>query len=71
MQALSQQFQVQNLTNVAEHIAAKCYSACVKVPDSKLSSSEQKCVQLCTEKYLDARRLIANELMQKVQNAEK
>ncbi|KCV69141.1 hypothetical protein H696_04556 [Fonticula alba] len=47
---------VQTLTSA---ISDKCFERCVTKPGSRLDSSETSCVSRCTQRFLEARSIVA------------
>lgn len=45
-------------------VREKCFAKCITKPGSSLSSSEANCVSRCTDRYLDATRMISSVVLQ-------
>ena len=60
LQVQMQQAQVQDLM---QKLAENCFSKCVTKPSSKLSSTEQKCLALCQDRYLDVMAAVGQAMM--------
>ena len=57
-------------TQMISSISKSCFQTCLpdsKAIVSKLSSSDENCVALCTARYLDMKILMAKRLMEKQQ----
>ncbi|KAH7447077.1 hypothetical protein KP509_01G090000 [Ceratopteris richardii] len=50
-----------------ERILDKCFSKCVQKPSSSLGGSESSCISSCTERYMDALRIISETVVSKSQ----
>jgi import inner membrane translocase subunit TIM13 len=44
-------------------VREKCFKMCVAKPSSSLSSYERKCLEQCTERYVDATRMISQVVL--------
>lgn len=42
----------------------KCFAKCITKPGSSLSSGESTCVSRCTDRYVDATRMISAVVLQ-------
>ncbi|KAI0667801.1 Tim10/DDP family zinc finger-domain-containing protein [Trametes maxima] len=45
---------LQNAQEIMNKVNEKCFAKCVPKPGSSLSSSEEKCLSQCMDRYLDA-----------------
>ncbi|KAI0988513.1 hypothetical protein GJ496_005914 [Pomphorhynchus laevis] len=54
MSSVQQQIAVQNFQELLQKISEKCFKMCVTKPGSLLSNSEQKCLNNCTDRYIDS-----------------
>ena len=45
-------------------VREKCFAKCITKPGSSLSSGESTCIQRCTDRYVDATRMISNVVLQ-------
>ncbi|KIX95751.1 uncharacterized protein Z520_08459 [Fonsecaea multimorphosa CBS 102226] len=52
--AISEQSNVANAKQLISNVHTNCFEKCVPNPGSSLSSTEQKCLTACMEKYIDA-----------------
>mmetsp|Transcript_5114 Transcript_5114/g.10618 ORF Transcript_5114/g.10618 Transcript_5114/m.10618 type:complete len:83 (+) Transcript_5114:452-700(+) len=48
-------------------ISEKCFIKCVPKPGSKLSSSEQKCLAMCMDRYMDTMNVVSQAMVQRGQ----
>ena len=44
-------------------VREKCFKMCVSKPSSALSGYERKCLEQCTERYVDATRMISQVVL--------
>mmetsp|Transcript_262 Transcript_262/g.621 ORF Transcript_262/g.621 Transcript_262/m.621 type:complete len:83 (+) Transcript_262:75-323(+) len=56
----------QYLQELFESIRSKCYEKCVTRPSSSLSSSEQKCLANCCDRYVEATAVVSQAVMSHV-----
>ena len=49
-------------------VREKCFKLCVSKPSSSLSSYERKCLEQCTERYVDATRMISQVVLKQYSN---
>ncbi|OAP59041.1 hypothetical protein AYL99_06339 [Fonsecaea erecta] len=52
--AISEQSNVANAKQLISNVHTNCFEKCVPNPGSSLSSTEQKCLTSCMEKFIDA-----------------
>ncbi|KAI0788080.1 Tim10/DDP family zinc finger-domain-containing protein [Fomes fomentarius] len=45
---------LQNVQELMNKVSDKCYAKCVPKPGTSLSSSEEKCLTQCMDRYLEA-----------------
>ena len=50
-------------------VREKCFKLCVSKPSSSLSSYERKCLEQCTERYVDATRMISQVVLKQYSKA--
>ena len=56
--------QQQTLQELFVKISERCFDVCIAKPGSKLSSSEQKCLSQCMDRYVDTMTVVS-QTMQK------
>ncbi|CAF2388527.1 unnamed protein product [Rotaria sp. Silwood2] len=59
MASVQQQLALQNAQALLQKLSDKCFKACVQKPGSSLSSSEQKCITQCSDRYMDAWNIVS------------
>ena len=45
-------------------VREKCFKMCIQKPQSSLSSYDKQCLEKCTERYVDATRMISSVVLQ-------
>ncbi|XP_033226674.1 mitochondrial import inner membrane translocase subunit Tim13-B isoform X2 [Belonocnema kinseyi] len=48
-------------------MANKCFRKCISKPGTSLESSEQKCVAMCMDRYMDTLSIVANTYRNRLQ----
>jgi len=64
LERVRNEVQQQTLQELFVKISERCFDACVTKPGSKLSSSEQKCLTQCMDRYVDTMTVVS-QTMQK------
>nr|CAI5817651.1 unnamed protein product [Callosobruchus analis] len=59
MDQVKQQIAVANAQELLTKMTEKCFKKCVNKPGTSLDSSEQKCVAMCMDRYMDSWNLIS------------
>ncbi|XP_063978519.1 mitochondrial import inner membrane translocase subunit Tim13-B [Diachasmimorpha longicaudata] len=67
MQEVKQQIAVANAQELLTKITEKCFKKCVTKPGTSLDSSEQKCVAMCMDRYMDAFNVVSRAYSQRLQ----
>uniref|UniRef100_T1J3V4 Mitochondrial import inner membrane translocase subunit n=1 Tax=Strigamia maritima TaxID=126957 RepID=T1J3V4_STRMM len=67
MDQVKQQIAVANAQELLTKISEKCFKKCVSRPGSTLDSSEQKCVAMCMDRYMDAWNLVSRAYSTRLQ----
>lgn len=55
--------QAEYLQEFYQTVRDKCFKACIPSPSSSLSSSEQKCLSRCMDRYREATELITKTVV--------
>ncbi|KAF7408137.1 hypothetical protein HZH68_002976 [Vespula germanica] len=58
MEQVKQQIAVANAQELLTKMIEKCFKKCVIKPGTSLDSTEQKCVAMCMDRYMDAFHLV-------------
>lgn len=66
LEALKAQAAIVNANQVLQNMSDKCFLKCVPKPGTSLDNSEQKCVAMCMDRYLDAFNLVSHTYAQRV-----
>ena len=59
MQTVREQIVIQNFQMLYEKMVEKCFLKCVPKPSSALDRYEQRCLELCMDRYTDSWNLIS------------
>uniref|UniRef100_A0A8C5LU60 Mitochondrial import inner membrane translocase subunit n=1 Tax=Leptobrachium leishanense TaxID=445787 RepID=A0A8C5LU60_9ANUR len=54
MEQVKVQIAVANAQELLQRMTEKCFRKCIGKPGSSLDNSEQKCVAMCMDRYMDA-----------------
>ncbi|KAH8387525.1 hypothetical protein KR093_007662 [Drosophila rubida] len=60
MRQLKHQIAMANAQELLADITCKCFEKCVAKPRDHLSGTEQSCINLCMDRFLDSYRLCAH-----------
>ena len=64
---VKQQLAIANAQALLEKMSEKCFHKCIIKPGSSLDHSEQKCVSLCMDRYIDSWNLVQQTYSQRIQ----
>lgn len=67
MQQVKQQIALQNAQELLQKMSDKCYKKCISRPGSTLDNSEQKCIAMCMDRYMDTFNLVSRVYAQRLQ----
>ncbi|CAK9814814.1 Mitochondrial import inner membrane translocase subunit Tim13 [Anthophora quadrimaculata] len=67
MQQIKQEVAVANAQELLSKMSEKCFKKCVVRPGTSLDSSEQKCVAMCMDRYMDAYNLVLKTYSARIQ----
>ncbi|XP_061681786.1 mitochondrial import inner membrane translocase subunit Tim13 [Syngnathoides biaculeatus] len=54
MEQVKVQIAVANAQELLQRMTDKCFKKCIGKPGSTLDNSEQKCIAMCMDRYMDA-----------------
>ncbi|XP_077977005.1 mitochondrial import inner membrane translocase subunit Tim13-like [Glandiceps talaboti] len=54
MDQVKSQLAVANAQDLLQKMSDKCFKKCIPKPGATLDSSEQKCLAMCMDRYMDA-----------------
>lgn len=67
MDQVKQQIAVANAQELLTKMSEKCFRKCINKPGSSLDSSEQKCVAMCMDRYMDSWNLVSRTYSNRLQ----
>ncbi|XP_018356596.1 PREDICTED: mitochondrial import inner membrane translocase subunit Tim13-B [Trachymyrmex septentrionalis] len=67
MQQVKQQIAVANAQELLTKMTEKCFKKCIGKPGTSLDSSEQKCIAMCMDRYLDSFNLVSKSYSERLQ----
>merc|ERR1712212_520922 len=59
METVKQQITVANAQELLSKMSDKCFKKCIIKPGASLDSSEQKCIAMCMDRYMEAWNLVS------------
>lgn len=67
MDAVKQQIAVANAQELLQKMSDKCFKKCIVKPGSSLDNSEQKCIAMCMDRYMDSWNLVSRTYATRLQ----
>ncbi|XP_018575825.1 mitochondrial import inner membrane translocase subunit Tim13-B [Anoplophora glabripennis] len=67
MDQVKQQIAVANAQELLTKMTEKCFKKCISKPGTSLDSSEQKCIAMCMDRYMDSWNLISKAYSTRIQ----
>ncbi|KAJ9592693.1 hypothetical protein L9F63_015637 [Diploptera punctata] len=67
MEQVKQQIAVANAQELLTKMTEKCFKKCINKPGTTLDSSEQKCIAMCMDRYMDAWNLVSKAYSSRIQ----
>ncbi|XP_064594965.1 mitochondrial import inner membrane translocase subunit Tim13-B-like [Liolophura sinensis] len=67
MDQVKQQIALANAQELLQKMSEKCFKKCIHKPGTSLDSSEQKCVAMCMDRYMDAWNLVSRAYSNRLQ----
>ncbi|XP_046737871.1 mitochondrial import inner membrane translocase subunit Tim13 [Diprion similis] len=67
MEQVQQQIAVANAQELLTKMTEKCFKKCIQKPGTSLDSSEQKCVAMCMDRYMDSWNLVSKAYSSRLQ----
>jgi len=67
MQTVQQQVALANMQELLSKVTDKCFKKCISSPGSSMGSSDQKCVALCMDRYMDSFNIVSRAYTQRLQ----
>ncbi|XP_073830676.1 mitochondrial import inner membrane translocase subunit Tim13-like [Musca autumnalis] len=59
MEQVKQQIAVANAQELLTKMTEKCFNKCINKPGTSLDSSEQKCISMCMDRFMDSWNLVS------------
>jgi len=59
MEQVKQQIAVANAQELLTKMTEKCFKKCIGKPGVSLDSSEQKCISMCMDRFMDSWNLVS------------
>lgn len=59
MDSVKQQVALANAQEILQRMSEKCFKKCITRPGSSLDNSEQKCIAMCMDRYMDSWNLVS------------
>ncbi|KAK3890711.1 hypothetical protein Pcinc_005346 [Petrolisthes cinctipes] len=67
MDQVKQQIIIANTQELLTKLGEKCFTKCITKPGSSLDSSEQKCLAMCMDRYMDSWNLVSRTYTSRLQ----
>ncbi|CAL1677648.1 unnamed protein product [Lasius platythorax] len=67
MQQVKHQMAIANAQELLTRITEKCFKKCISKPGTSLDTSEQKCIAMCMDRYMDSFNLISKTYGERIQ----
>ncbi|XP_044736141.1 mitochondrial import inner membrane translocase subunit Tim13 [Chrysoperla carnea] len=67
MEQVKQQIAISHAQEHLTKMTQKCFQKCIYKPGTSLDSSEQKCVAMCVDRYMDAWGLVSRAYATRLQ----
>jgi len=67
MSEVKQQIAVANAQELLTKMTEKCFKKCVAKPGTSLGNSEQKCIAMCMDRFMDSWNLISRTYVKRIQ----
>ncbi|XP_038120948.1 mitochondrial import inner membrane translocase subunit Tim13 [Culex quinquefasciatus] len=67
MSQVKQQIALANAQELLTKMTEKCFKKCISKPGTELDSSEQKCIAMCMDRYMDSWNLVSRTYTMRIQ----
>merc|ERR1712043_56797 len=67
MKTVQTQVALANMQELLTKITDKCFKKCIASPGSSLAGSDQKCLAMCMDRYMDTFNLVSKAYVQRIQ----
>ncbi|XP_040576393.1 mitochondrial import inner membrane translocase subunit Tim13 [Lepeophtheirus salmonis] len=68
MQSVKTQAALANMQMLLTQVTDKCFPKCISSPSTSLSSSEQKCLSMCMDRFMDSFNVVSRAYTNKLKN---
>ncbi|XP_014291914.1 mitochondrial import inner membrane translocase subunit Tim13 [Halyomorpha halys] len=65
---VKQQIAIANAQELITKMSEKCFKKCISKPGASLDNSEQKCVAMCMDRYLETWNLVSKAYQIRIQH---
>ncbi|XP_014216923.1 mitochondrial import inner membrane translocase subunit Tim13 [Copidosoma floridanum] len=67
MDQVKQEFAIANFQELLTKISEKCFKVCISKPGTSLDNSEQKCLAMCMDRYIDTYNSVSKAYTKRIQ----
>ncbi|XP_078699108.1 mitochondrial import inner membrane translocase subunit Tim13-B-like [Branchiostoma floridae x Branchiostoma belcheri] len=67
MDQVKSQIAIANAQELLQKMSDKCFKKCVTKPGTSLDNSEQKCIAMCMDRYMDAWNIVSRTYSTRLQ----
>jgi len=67
MRNVQAQVALANMQELLTKVTDKCFKKCVTSPGTSLAGSDQKCLAMCMDRYMDTFNLVSKAYVQRIQ----
>ncbi|XP_058802254.1 mitochondrial import inner membrane translocase subunit Tim13-A [Phymastichus coffea] len=67
MDKVKQEIMIANFQELLQKMTEKCFKQCINKPGTSLDNSEQKCLAMCMDRYLDAYNTVSRAYSTRIQ----
>lgn len=69
MRTVQAQVELANLQELLSKVTDKCFKKCITSPGSSLGSSDQKCISMCMDRYMDSFNVVSRAYTDRLRKA--
>ncbi|XP_077539674.1 mitochondrial import inner membrane translocase subunit Tim13-B [Haemaphysalis longicornis] len=66
MDQVKQQIAVANAQELLQKMTEKCFKKCISKPGTSLDNSEQKCISMCMDRYMDSWNIVSRSYSSRI-----
>ncbi|RZF44674.1 hypothetical protein LSTR_LSTR000626 [Laodelphax striatellus] len=67
MDQVKEQIAIANAQEILTKMTEKCFKKCIDKPGSSLGNSEQKCIAMCMDRYMDSWNIVSKSYTNRLQ----